>query len=145
MPNTILLAHTYPTENQDPHFTTLINFFNQNDVTMWNNRLRSWMILAGGGTFTWNSGTGSFIWTEDFVIKNLNSGFLTRYSYGPDNVLREAVLNDGQVLYGEFSSVLTTTQYKNLLVADKISSVDNLFVLAFRHETKLYLQNGSIL
>jgi hypothetical protein len=145
MPNTILLGHTFPSENQDPHYTTLTNFFNQNDVTMWNNRLRSWMILAGGGTLTWNSGTGSLFWTEDFVIKNLNSGFLTRYVFGTDNITREVVINDGQILYGEFSSILTTTQYKNLLVADQLGSIDNLFVLAFRYGTKLYFQNGIIL
>jgi hypothetical protein len=145
MPNTILLGHTYPNENQDPYYESQVGFFNQNDVTMWNNRLRTWMILAGGGSYTWNPVTGSLLWTSNFAIKNANSGFIVEYVYGTDGLTREAVINEGQMLYGEFGSQITANQTKNLLVADKLSNIDNIFVLAWRYGANLYFQNGVIL
>lgn len=145
MPQTILTEHTYPAENQDPYFTTEVNFRNQNDVTMWNNRMRTWMILMGGGTLTWTSSTGSLIWTSNFAIKNFFSGFLVEYVYGPDEILREAVINEGQVLYGIFSSKITSNQQKNLFVSDTLPNADDIFVLAWRYGNNLGFHNGVIL
>lgn len=142
---TPLLQHQYPNENQDPHYTTLANFFNQNDITMWNNRLRSMFILAGGGSLVWDYTNNFLTWTSNFAVKDYFSGYKIEYVNGPTDLTREAVIYDGEFLYGQFSSQMTTDQLKNLKVSNRISSADNVFVLAWRYGNKLYFCNGTIL
>lgn len=145
MPNTILNEHPYPSENQDPHYSTLSNFYNLQDTTSWMNKIRSNMILAGGGILVWDSGTSLLSWTSNFAIKHLTSGFLVEFVYGPDDANREATIVDGQIVYGIVRSSISESQTENLKVVDKLDKTDNNFVLAWRYGNNLYFQNGIVL
>ena len=146
MPKTIFNQKTYPNEDQDPYFTTITNFYNQNDLLLYMNKVRSTQLFAGGGTRTFDSGTGLLSWTEDFVLKNAFNGFLTQFVYGPDGVNREVNLQDGQILYGEIPSSQTVNASKNVFSADKLPDLnDNYVVIAFRHGNSLYFSDGIIL
>lgn len=145
MPKTLYNEHTYPSENQDPFYSTIKSFFDQNDLTMFSNKIRSNFILAGGGTLTWDYSTGLFSWTSDFALKHLFTGFLVKYVYGDDGINREINLQDGDILYGLFPSSLSANRNYNLVSATSIPKTDNVFVLGWRYENNLYLQNGLIL
>lgn len=145
MPKTILNETTYPNENQDPHYTTLVNFYNQNDLIMWNNKLRSNFILAGGGTLTWDAGNNLLSWTADFAIKHITTGFVVQYRYGTDLTNRELTVTEGQLIYGEFPSSLSENQVRHLLNADSLDKEDNYYVLAWRWGNQLYFNNGIVL
>lgn len=145
MPKTLLNEFTFPAEDQDPYFKTISSFYGQLDTAVWNNRLRSNLIIAGGGTLSWNSGTGLLSWTSDFGLKHLSSGFLIEYVYGPDNVNREASILEGQILYGKFASSISESQKRNLFVADSLPAGEDNIVLAWRYSGNLYFQNGIIL
>lgn len=145
MPKTILNEFLYPDENQDPFYKTISSFFDLQDVAIWNSKLRSNFILAGGGTLTWNPSGDLFSWTSDFAIKHLISGFLIEFEFGPDGANREATVIDGQIIYATFASLVTANQKLNLSVSDKISKSDSNFVLGWRYGNGLYLQNGIIL
>lgn len=141
MPKTILNENSYPNEDQDPHFTTLVDFYNQNDLIMWNNKLRSNFILAGGGTRAFG-GTGLLQWTSNFAIKHLTTGFIIEYAFGPDGINREASILDGQILYGEFPSSTSENQQRNLFVADKLDKENKYFVLGWRYGSSFYFSDG---
>lgn len=145
MAKTLFNEYSFPDEDQDPYFKTLSSFFGQLDVAIWNNRMRSNLILAGGGSISFNSTTSLLTWSDDFGLKHLYSGFLNEFRFGPDNLTREASILEGQVLYGQIPSQVSQGQVKNLLVADQLPSGDNNFVLAWRYNNSVYFQNGIIL
>lgn len=145
MPQTILNEYSYPNEDQDPFYDAIRNFWNAQDVSIWNNKLRSNFIMAGGGTLTWDVGSSLLSWTENFALKHLVSGFLIEYVYGTDGINREINIEDNQIVYGKFSSAITAAQTKNLFVADSLDKNDDYFVLCWRYNDKLYFQNGIIL
>jgi hypothetical protein len=103
------------------------------------------LILAGGGTLAWNSISNTLTWTSNFAIKHPFSGFLIEYVNGPSETSMDAVIYDGDILYGEFSSQITSNQLKNLKVSSVLQNNDNYFVLAWRHGNNLCFQNGVVL
>ena len=145
MANTTFNNFPFPNEGQDPHYQTLKSYYNMNDQLMYNNKLRSYFILAGGGSLSFSSSTGLFTWTEDLVVKDAISGYLNVIKYGTDGLTREANLQDGQMIYIEFPTQITSNRELNAKVADSLNENNNFFVFGFRYDVKLYLQNGIIL
>lgn len=135
----------FPDDGQDPFYELIESFFNQQDLMLFNNKLRSYMILAGGGTLVFNNETSSLEWTEDFAVKNCISGYLHKLRYGPDQLTRSLRIFDGQILYCVFQTSMRGENITHVLVGDKLDKKDNYFVLGFRFNNRLYLSNGIIL
>jgi hypothetical protein len=143
--NTIYNNFQFPEENEDPHFEKIASFFNSQDFLVFNNKLRSNFILAGGGTKSFSASTGLFSWTDNFALKIYQSGWILEYVYGPDGSNRAANVQPGQVIFGAFPASLSINQTRNLSVTDKLGPKNDLFVLGWRYKDNLYLADGSVL
>lgn len=145
MPETVLNRYTYPREDEDPFFESIVATFNQVDVGIYQAKNLIQSFLCGGGTVAWNSGTQVLTWTDDFKIPIVMSGFVLNLKYGPDNANRSVLLQNGEFMYVQVPTMLTANVTKNMSKGTQLSYIDGLFVVAYNCQNILYLRNGSIL
>jgi len=142
---TMFNKYIFPDESVEDHWETLVSFYNSVDLGIYSLKNIVNSFLCGGGTKTWDSGSGLFTWTEMFVIPLVMSGFLVNLKYGADGLTMSQNLQDGYCLVAKIPSVITENRTLNMSVVSKLSSTDGYYVIAYRHGTKLYLRNGEIL
>lgn len=94
------------------------------------------IILAKGGSFSWDSGTGTLTWSAGLEVLSPISGFRMTLSAG------SATLADGQWLY----VVLTRAPVDNLtlssFLANSIPNTNDAYAICIRRGTEVYFRNG---
>lgn len=142
MAKTTFLDITYPDENANPFYNAYRQQMESMSRILFQTKLQAQMIMGGGGTVTFNSGTNTLSWTQDFVIPVYYYGYKLNVVYGPDFSTRSAVLSDGSALYIEVPFVLTENKNINFSVGSSINKENHqLLVVGFRSGSKVYL-NG---
>jgi hypothetical protein len=141
MPNTPRLGLQYPDEGQDPFFGIIKSFFEGLDSFIQSCVADRNLFLRGGGTVSFNSGTGQISWSAALELWDLQSGF--RYQIaGPGTV----TLADGAFAYIDVNRVLTQTLTINLQVAQNLNTPGaGKIVVVFRNGTKVVFRNGIVL
>jgi hypothetical protein len=142
MAKTTFLDITYPDENANPFYNAYKQQMESMSRILFQAKLQAQMIMGGGGTVTFNAGTNTLSWTQDFVIPVYYYGYKLNVVFGPDFATRQAVLSDGNALYIEVPFVLTGNKNINFSVGNAINKENHqLLVVGFRSGSKVYL-NG---
>lgn len=129
----------FPSEDADPWFDAFVDFVRGLDASGFAGREDRNLILAGGGTLTWNAGGPGLNWSAPLIIFSPSTGFHVQ--------LQPATLNpaDGEVI--RFDTVRNPGQNTNVTpeVASIAKNTDNSVILAVRIGTKIYFRNGTIM
>lgn len=130
----------YPEENQDPFWDTWKSFVQELDKHVYMAKVKSNLMLLGGGTVTFDSGTGVLEWTEDFTIPYLETGYKLVVSYGPTDGFRQATLSDGEILYVEIPYAMAQDVTVQCYVASTLDGASDKWVLGVRSGDHFYFK-----
>jgi len=132
----------YPGEGVDPWYDAFESMVRAQDGSVLALNDAKNIILSGGGTISWNAGTGVVAWTLPIQLNSALSGFIETIPAGS-----LYVPNDGD--YGYVRFVPSPQQNVELVIraADVLpgSDVDRVFALFRRRQNKLYWRNGGVL
>jgi hypothetical protein len=139
---TQFLKYPIPGENSDPFYDQFVALMQQVENWSYINTLARNFFLAGGGTLTWNGGTGIFTWTDDFVLPVFFWGKRLLLRYGPDNSMRAAAIQNGQALVVEIPFTLGTDQVVNFSVVSQLDqNKQNQWVAGWRNGSQLFMHS----
>lgn len=136
------LKISYPGEESDPFWDQWVEMVRQMDEAMFMALVLPNLFIAGGGTRTWNGGSGIFTWTTDFTVPVFYWGKKLIVRYGPDAANRAVTLLDGQALVVEVPIVLNndTTVVNFSVVSQLTQSKRNLWIAGWRNGSVLQLK-----
>jgi len=139
---TRLMGFTFPAPNEEPFQEPFEEGMRQQDVSAYANSENGNLIWSGGGTVSWNSGTGILTWTADINI--------TGMSTGPRFAVLEAgsvSLEDGEVAYFIMPRLLVADVIVELMRSGRIFStgakLHDLRLFAVRIGNIVYFGDGS--
>ena len=132
----------YPGEGVDPWYDAFEAMVRAQDGSVLALNDVKNIILSGGGTISWNAGTGIVEWTLPIQLNSALSGFIESIPAGS-----LYVPDDGQ--YGYVRFVPSPQQNVELVMraTDVLpgSDVDRVYALFRRRQNKLYWRNGGVL
>lgn len=102
------LGVPYPDEECDPFFDQFEAMVQGFESAIFFRKLFDNAVFGGGGTRTWNPGTGLFTWTADFTLMIPHWGLKANVRFGPDGVTRAVNLADGQIAWLRVPQGMTT-------------------------------------
>ena len=138
MPLTPKLGLVYPNDQNRNYYATFVALVNALDLGIYSRVEDANLIFSGGGTFSWNAGTGVLSWSSTIDILSPVVGKNWTVAAG------SATLADGQVAFVTLSRAPSVNTSVTIEVADNLSSVHyNLGLLLFhRRGTVLYCRTG---
>lgn len=142
MAKTTFLGIDYPDENQDPFYESYEAQMQQMDQIIFMQKVMNNLFLSGGGTRTWNGGSGSFSWSADFVIPVFHWGKKINVQFGPDNMNRFVAIPDGSALVVTIPFVMNENITVNFAapVAQLTQQSHSQWVAGWRYGSVLYLK-----
>lgn len=132
---------TYPDEFEDPFFDKFEAAMGSIDSSVHQNEVLTKTIIGGGGSISWTSG-GGVGWSEDFVVPIFESGFKVLVRFGPDEIARNAQLDDGEILYAEIAQAISENIVVNMAQASTLPKGGRYFPLMWRDGDTLRLRDG---
>ena len=141
MPNlTPLNDFPYPVENEDPFFTTYKSGEVARDVAHWATADNGNLVFSGGGTFSWNSGTGTLTWSSTVSISGFTTNFSATIASG------SVVLQDGERAFFTMprkpASAVAVTLTRGSRIYKAGTRLHDLRLFAARTGDVIYLLNG---
>lgn len=126
---------TFPSEEEDPWYDRFVDFIRSLDASGFAAREDRNIILSGGGTISWDTGTG-LTWTSPFRIFSPSTGFFTLLQ--PTTI----ALADGEVI--RFDVVRHPGQNNNVAPesAPYAKNTDNSMLLGMRVGDNFYFRSG---
>lgn len=129
----------YPTAETNPWYQIFESFVAALDASGYATREDRQLIMAEGGTVSWDLGTETFSFDGTILLTAPITGFLWQVQAG------NFVLTNGQVLYvtlnrGPGSNTALTAQVGNTVPSD-----DDALILAIRINSSIYLRTGLVL
>lgn len=125
-----------PSEGQDPWYQAFVSMLNAIDASAFASREDRNLILAGGGSVSWNATTGVLTWSAPLRLLSASTGFFNELPAGT------AVLQNGQILYGSVTRLPGGNVSMSPQVAGAVPGSDSLVALCIRIGSKLYWRNG---
>ncbi len=127
----------YPGENESPWWEAFQDFIRGADASAFAARDDRNLILMGGGTIAFDSGTGILTWSAAIEIFAPATGFLNQVPAG------SVTLADGQI----FRALITRAPGANVSVSSQgaagfAANSDNSLVFCIRRGTNIYWRNG---
>jgi hypothetical protein len=141
MAETVFKQWIYPSEFEDPFWTSFEGMVGQMDASVYAIETLQRALVGGGGDISWASG-GGVGWTEDFVVPIFSTGFKASLRYGPDGASRNAALNDGDCLYSVIPLSVSENVVLDLTKGNKLPNRDGVFPLCARIGNELIFRNG---
>lgn len=139
MPTTPRLKIPYPSENANPWFDSFEDMTNAFDAALYASREDRNIVYSGGGTVTFNSGSGVLAWSANIDIFSPLTGFIWRVAAG------NVTLADGQCCFITLSRAPQTTGVYTLTVGTIVPSDlngDSQLLVAWRHGTIVHFRGG---
>lgn len=138
---TELMGIEYPGEESDPFWDQWVNMMNQIDLNIFMRKIKENLFIAGGGSRTWNGGSGVFSWTQDFCIPVYHWGKRVFVRYGPDGATRGVGLQDGQALVVQLPVIMNSDVTVNFSVVDRLNvNKEEQWVAGWRYGGALQLK-----
>lgn len=134
--NSSRMSWPYPGRDDDPWYDGFRDLIQALDASGFASREDRGLILTGGGTVSWTLLTSTLAWSGIISIFSPLSAFLIQISPG------SAVLADGQVLYVDLTRFPLENKSATAVVADKVPSTDNAYILAVRIGAYVFLRTG---
>lgn len=133
----------YPSENDNPFYTSYKAGMSQIDRLFRTLRMKESMLIGGGGTLAFNSGTGLLTWTADFMAVVPFYGKKITVNYGPDLLTRQATLADGAILVLELPMILSDNKTMQFQTYNQLPDNIQLWVAGIRIGSKVYFRGLS--
>lgn len=130
---------SYPSENEDPWWEKFVDLIRGMDASGYAAREDRNLLIMGGGTVAWNSGTGVLSWSSAIEFLSPNTGFLNQIPAG------SVTIADGQVVRGNVARALGANASMAVSSAGFALSNDNSVVLCIRRGTQLFWRNGLLM
>ena len=130
------MSFPYPSIDDDPWSDGFQNLINALDRSGFSVREDRNLLLAEGGTVTWDSSTGTVTWSAAIYMTAPQSGFSWRIQ--PDS----AVLTDGEVFRVTLNRNPLTNTNLAVTVSGTVPNTDDDIVVAIRVGARLYWRNG---
>jgi hypothetical protein len=137
MPNTTRMKWPIPSENQDPWYDAISNFFTATDASGYAGRENDNAILTEGGTIAFNDTTGVLSWAATLNVISAYAGYKWTLPAG------QVTLDDGQLAYVSLVRAPTRNIAISMSAAYQLPLDDNSFVIAIRSGDTVYFRNGS--
>lgn len=131
------LSWPFPGRDDDPWFDGFVDFVRALDATGFAHREDRNLILAGGGTLTWDASGSGLTWSEDFLVFSPTTGFFTRLvadSLAPD---------DGQVIRAEIVRAPGSNRNVSAEVAGIALNTNDSMLLGIRIGDNFFFRNGA--
>lgn len=131
-----------PQEGASPWYPKFQSLMAEIDAAVYATREDRNMLLTGGGTTSWNSGTGVLSWTEDFVLTAPVTGF--RWNVTASSV----TLQDGYLIYATVTRAPSTNKIVTGQVAQRVPtepSGNDQILIGMRVGTFIIFRNGFVL
>lgn len=139
MANTPRLSIQYPDENQDPFWTTFVSMVESIDSLLYSNMADRNLLLKGGGTLSFNTGTNEITWSADLKLIDYISGLTV-------TVLASSLtIEDGEAAYIDIPRVLSQSITSALSVSPSVGLGEGKIVLFARSGDKIIFRSGAIL
>jgi len=129
----------YPTENVQNWYEAFKAFVGAVDFSAYSHREDRQLILAGGGTVSWNATGSALSWSAPIRVVSMIAGFQIRAEAG------SVTLDDGQLLYLNLTRYPTNNIVATPVVANQVPSTDTALLLVVRVGDKLYWRNGLVM
>ena len=136
MPNSSRMLWPYPGRDTDPWFVTFEAMVSAMDASGFAAREDRHLIMANGGTFTFDAGGDLILWDDTLEIISPVSGF--KHSM----IANSATLTDGEFLYVDLIRTSTGNQTVAPLVATNVPSTDSAYAICGRSGDTVYFRNG---
>jgi hypothetical protein len=131
------MSWVFPSENQEPHFDALTEFYGQLDASGYAAREDRHIILSGGGTVNFTAAGGAFSWGSDIEMLAAITGFNWRIPAG------NVTVTDGQILYVNLVRAPTLNTVRTLLVGDQVPNDNDAHIIGVRKGSTIYFFNGN--
>jgi hypothetical protein len=139
MPISTRMAWPYPLENSESWYESFRSMVEAQDASGYAAREDRNLILAGGGTVTWDGSTSLLTWTDYIDIISPISGFKVRIAAGSITIAAD------QLLYLDLVRAPTRNISTELTTGSQIPTTDTALLLAVRVGADLYWRNGLLL
>ena len=134
--NSQRMGWPYPSKDQDPWYQQFVDFVDGVDASSYASREDRSVILAGGGTVSWDLSTKTLTWTDTITLTAPLTGFSCQIPAG------SVQLEEGEYFY----TTLTRAPLSNTGVvastATKVPSNDNAIAIAVRYQDKIWFRTG---
>lgn len=129
----------FPSKEDDPWFDNFVAFALAMDVSGFAAREDRNILLAEGGTVTWDVATSTLSWSAPIVLTSAMTGFTWQVPASSE------VINQGEFL--SVTLARNVLQNRNLAttVASTVPNSDNALALAVRINDRIYWRHGVLL
>lgn len=137
MPNTNKMQWSYPARDDDPWYEKFDQLVTAQDSSGYASREDRHLTFSGGGTVSFDAGTGLVSWDEDLEILSPIAGFKITMIAANFN------LADGEVAYINLARSPTQNVTLSPAVALTAPNTDDAYTLCVRSGSSIYWANGS--
>lgn len=137
--NSPRMGWPYPAREDDPWYDGFEDFVQADDASGFAHREDRNLFITGGGTLSWDAGTGVLTWTEAIQLVSPTTGFLL--SIAADSV----TIENGEVLYATLVRQALEARTLTKAIATSVPSNDNAFMLCVRIGNNLHWRNGLVM
>lgn len=142
MPVSPRLRWPYPAENQDPWYESFEDFVAAMDNSVFASMEDRNMFAMGGGTMSFDAGTGLLTWGAAIEFNSPVTGF--RHTLAAGSI----VVADLEMVYVTVARNLTNNATLTAAVSASMpngAASETFLVLCLRRGTRLYFRNGDVL
>lgn len=137
MAETPRMLWAYPDDNDRNWYGKFSTLTNAQDAAAYAGREDRSFLIGGGGTVSFNSGSGVLTWSSAIECFSPITGFKGTVAAGSSTIL------NGEILYVTLTRGMTANVTLTAQVATSIPNSDNAIALAVRSGNTVYFRNGA--
>lgn len=140
--NTPFLQIPMPGEDSDPFYDQFKQMTFVMEKIMFMRKLMVNMLVTGGGTLTWTSGSSVLNWTDDFIIPVFHWGKRILIVYGTSGTVRAQNIPNGFALYITIPTSLSADVSLNFQVGAQLAVTrHDEFVIGWNNNGTLVMRD----
>jgi hypothetical protein len=133
------LNMTYPSRTENPFYTSLESFITAVDRHLFASNEDRSLIFLGGGTLSWDAGTGEFSWSEDIQVITPTTGKLQTLAAS------SLTVTEGSMMLLSLTRGATTAISLTATTGSYAAATASALVFAYRNGDELVLRTGQVL
>lgn len=136
---TNMMKWPLPAEDQDPWYEDFVTLWSQADASGYAAREDRNIFLAGGGTFTFNAGTGITTWDAPLEILSPASGVILTLAAATITIV------EGEFVWVDLVRMPQSGTTLALVKGGTVPSSDSAFLLAVRRGNRVYFRGAKVI
>ena len=134
----------YPQEKEDPFYESFKSMIVAVDTKIYGLLSSAGNIVIPPNNMVWDASQSLLTWDSDFIVPILSTNRKLFVRFGPDQVTRTAIINDGEKLIIVAHLTSNEDVVANLqIVNNEVPWQDGLFILGMRSGNGLYMNIGT--